>query len=435
MKHTDRHYPIPPAGVYTANWIPYGYRYDPESPAMLAVDDEVAEAVRYLFRQYIAGSSLTSIARTLEEKGYPSPSRRKLQLGLASHPERVSDAEIWRRSALNQTIFNPIYAGDLIISGRLWDAAYYYSGEPAPEGVAVPEVEENHHAALVSRETMKAACQRYLKERIQRQKKPAARQRTGNPAVPGQIMEISFDSVIHCGECGRSMNEIRISMGGQPSTAYLCSGLSLSQPSKCTNRFYRQSEILSALLPAIEAERKQAVRTLQQISGDNKSQQYSRLEMRLLRQIDKAVDAVRKNMMETRRIGAQHQSGVLSDTDYSAGAMRLQDEDDTYCRQVMQALIRIREFRDICTPDHPWLALYACLPEDPDYSSDPERLLKTVERIDLYPDQPPRIMLAKMREKEELFSVLKKNGSGRRPGKAQPADDTGNTDARKGGTP
>ena len=165
MKNADRQYPLPPTGVYTANWIPYGYRYDPDSPEMVVVDQEVAEAIRYLFREYLSGMSLPDIAHQLEVQGYPSPSKRKEQLGLPPRSGRTPDKDHWRASVLNQTVFNPMYAGDLIRSGRVWDAVYYYSGKPAPEGITLPEIEENHHEALISHEDIKQASIRYLQER------------------------------------------------------------------------------------------------------------------------------------------------------------------------------------------------------------------------------------------------------------------------------
>ena len=404
MKKADRQYMLPATGVYTAKWIPYGYRYDPDSPSMVVIDEEVADAIRYLFREYIAGTSLSEITQELEKQGYPSPARRREQLGLPNQTSRDPDKDHWSHSVLNQAVFNPIYAGDLIRSGRTWDAVYYYSGEPVPNGITLPLIEENHHEALISREDMKKASRRYLREREQRQQKPSARKRQIRRELSTDSVSFPLGPVIHCGECGRLMNEIQINIGGQTCLAYICSGLSLLQPSKCTNRFYRQSELTAALLPAIEAERRQAVKILQQISGEEKSQQYSRVERHLLRQIDKAVDAVRKNMAETRRVEAQHKSGSLSDADYTVEAQHLQEEDDAYSHQVMEALVRIREFREVCTPENPWLSLYATLPEN--FTDDPNCLQAIVERIDVYPDRPPKFKLARAQEKESLLAAI-----------------------------
>ena len=408
MKSTERHFSIPPRGVYTAKWIPYGYRYDPDSPAMVIIDTEVAEAIRYLFREYLSGETVARIAQKLEDAGYPTPAKRREQLGLPSRAGRNPDLEHWNATALNQAFFHPIYAGDLIHSGRIWDAVYYYAGQPAPEGVVLPVIEENHHEALISREDMKKACERFLEERAQRNARQEGRRKKTNPGSPETPQTFSLAAVTRCGECGRLMNEIQLQIGGQPCTAYLCSGLSLQQPSKCTNRFYRQSELIAALLPAVEAERKMAVKILQQVSDESKNQQYRRIENNLQRQIDKAIDSVRKNMTETKRMETRYQAGALSDGEYQAESERLKREDDAYSRQVMDALIRIREFREVCTPDNPWLALFAALPESDALAQAPDCLQPAVERINVFPDQPPEILLARTQEKEELLAALGK---------------------------
>lgn len=52
---TTRNRTLPPQGVFTANWIPYGYKYNPDSIEMLEIDTEVSDAVIYLFSEAIQG--------------------------------------------------------------------------------------------------------------------------------------------------------------------------------------------------------------------------------------------------------------------------------------------------------------------------------------------------------------------------------------------
>ena len=67
---TSRERPLPPEGVYTANWIPYGYKYNPDSIDYLEIDDEVSDAVQYIFAQFIDGIAIKDILPDLEEMGY-----------------------------------------------------------------------------------------------------------------------------------------------------------------------------------------------------------------------------------------------------------------------------------------------------------------------------------------------------------------------------
>ena len=402
MKQKDRgrRHQIPPEGVYTATWIPYGYRYDPNSTALVMIDTDVADHVRFIFHQYLEGISLAQICKQLNEQGAPNPALRKRQLG---QKDRLGkDTERWNAASLNQILFNPMYAGDWILSGRVWDAVYLYSGEPAPAGIELPIVEENHHEALVSRDDMKRASLKYLQDRsLRTAKKQAVRQNATNQA------HFSIGSVLRCGECGRSMHKNEIFTGdGTSFIAYTCSSFSLQQASKCASRFYRLDEILASVQPLVSAERKEALKYLDMVSGESKSVQYTRVENFLQRQIDQAVDSVRKNLSAFRRLKARYNSKKLSEAEYLEGQQKIEEENRISERQVMAALIQIRKFRATCSETNNWISLYSSISEQPDFSADPELFKQIIERIDLYPDKPPVITLARMEEKEDFLKTL-----------------------------
>lgn len=198
-KKTRNKHQLPPDGVLTAKWIPYGYMYDPDSTALVKIDAQVAEYVRYIFQKYLEGVSIPQICKQLEEKGAPNPTLRRLQLG--DTVRENADREHWNASSLNQFLFNPMYAGDLLLSGRVWDAVYYYSGEPAPEGITLPDIEENHHEAIINRDDMKKVALAYLKDRNQRHSKKEA---IAKSETDKKAYSIGF--TLRCGECGRIMN-------------------------------------------------------------------------------------------------------------------------------------------------------------------------------------------------------------------------------------
>ncbi|MGE9889163.1 recombinase family protein [Mediterraneibacter faecis] len=412
---TSRERPLPPEGVYTANWIPYGYKYNPDSIDYLEIDDEVSDAVQYIFAQFIDGIAIKDILPDLEEMGYPTPQRRKVQLGLAARCDE-SKIDNWNPTAFNQTLFNPIYAGDWLNSGRVWDCAYYYSGEPLPEGTNMPEIEPDHHIALISREDMKKASIMFLKQRADRQSDQAP----STPSTTAQVLEAqgdtSFASLLFCGECGRPMFENEVNFGPAfKFTAYTCSSFTLASGSKCTNRFYRQDEILPTLTSLLENERKQVIKATEQIgSNGEKGNQYQRIEAFLQKQIDSAVDGVRKNMTAASRLKTKNQNGKLSDEDLQKELSRMDTKNRGYEKQVMKALIQVRSFRASCTLDNPWIQAFSQMPENWDPMSDLLLLHKLVERIDLYPDKAPEITLAGMDDKDELMSVLNMKLRGRR---------------------
>lgn len=399
-KKTRNKHQLPPEGVLTAKWIPYGYMYDPDSAALVKIDPEVVEYVRYIFRKYLEGIPIPQICKQLDEKDAPNPTLRRLQLGDAVREN--ADKEHWNASSLNQFLFNPMYAGDLLLSGRVWDAVYYYSGEPAPEGIQLPEIEENHHEAIIRREDMKQVALAYLKDRSQRhsKKEAVARNETDKKAY-------SIGFTLRCGECGRIMNKNEIFMGpGNSFIAYTCSSFTLQQASKCTNRFYRLDEISAAVNSVVDTEKKLALKQLEIVSGEEKGPQYTRVEAYLQRQINNSVDTVRKNIINARRIKSRYEAKKLSSEEYQQELLRLDEADREAEKMVMAALIRIRDFRKACRPDNPWLSLYASLPDELDFINDTDLVHKIIKEIKVYPDRQPEVTLSHMEEKETFMSTL-----------------------------
>src|SRR5699024_3382908 len=313
---------------------------------------------------------------------------RRLQLG--DTVRENADREHWNASSLNQFLFNPMYAGDLLLSGRVWDAVYYYSGEPAPEGITLPDIEENHHEAIINRDDMKKVALAYLKDRNQQHSKKEA---IAKSETDKKAYSIGF--TLRCGECGRIMNKNEIFMGpGNSFIAYTCSSFTLQQASKCTNRFYRLDEIASAVNSAVDAEKKLALKQMEIVSGDEKGPQYIRVENYLQRQIDNSVDTVRKNIANTRKIKSRYEAKKLSDEEYQQELSKLEAADRDAEKMVMAALIRIRDFRKSCTPDNPWLSLYTSLPDELDFINDTELVHKLIEETKVYPDRPPEVTLS-----------------------------------------
>lgn len=74
---------------------PFGYTYDKASEMLLPLEPEVA-VVRRIFEEYLAGASLTEIARRLEDDGVSTRRGRH-----------------WRSSTISQIIENPVYIGKM----------------------------------------------------------------------------------------------------------------------------------------------------------------------------------------------------------------------------------------------------------------------------------------------------------------------------------
>lgn len=398
--NTQRKYPLPPDGVKTATWIPYGYLFDPDSPALIAIDPDAADAVRYIFKEYIAGKPLPQICTELTKRHIPNPATRREQLGAAPRTKNLT--EDWLASSLNQMLFHPVYAGDWILEGRVWDACYYYSERPCPEGIELPIIQKDHHEALISREDLCKAANLYMDQREERTEKKEIRPhqtRTGNTE------RSPIASMFRCGECGRTMHPAEISIRNAPAfTAYFCSSINQRKPNPCSNRMYRMDSILTRVHEVLLEEQKSALRFSQLSSGNTKDKNYTQLEADYQKQIDQTVDAVRLLMDESEKLEKQRKSGKITQEQYEKQNEDLEDQIAKGEHQVMIALTKIRSFRKVCGEKNAWVSLYSSLPDE----LSPETLdyRKYIRQIELFCDKEPRITLQKLDAKKQLMETL-----------------------------
>lgn len=414
--HKRKLYAAPKEGILTAKWIPYGYLYDQNT--LLAIDEETADNVRFIFREYLSGKSVAEIAAALNEQGAVTPRVRRRQLGDLSRPGKEGP---WIGAILSMMLINPIYAGDLILSGRIWDACYYYAGTPAPEDVILPEIQENHHEALISREDITAASRRFLAEREERQlQEESAADEGGDsadtedfPEAPALIdrsdcLARHFSSLLYCGCCGQVMKRNRVTLsGGRAYIEFTCPGPASEDATPCPFFAYRQDEVAEFAELVIQSEHQQAQHFTDQYNKDGIPQQFKRMEANLRKELSKAVDELRRGQI----VSLKKRGGTLTE-----GSSAISEAE----QKVTDALEALRRFRRCVTSENLWLTLYSGLPENIDLLADAKMTRELVERIDLFPDRAPVVYLTAMEEKQKfmdaLYSPARTGEKGRRKG-------------------
>lgn len=182
---------------------PFGYRRE---NGLLAPDEDFADIVRQVFRRFAAGESCGEIARSLTDKGIPTPSQVQL---------RAKACSAWNRQHIGRILKNPVYMGTMVYARRTY-ASFKDKRlieRPRQEWVIL----ENHHPPIVPRE---------LFEQVQRLR--------GEGSVPhssrqGGVRPLS--GLLRCAKCGSSM-VLRTHKGRK--AAYVCS------------RYHRQGSPASA---------------------------------------------------------------------------------------------------------------------------------------------------------------------------------------------
>ncbi len=92
-------------GYFVGSSAPYGYKKSNVAKGSLEIDERCAFVVRRIFKDYISGKSMLSIAKSLTEEGVPTPSRMK-------YDKRHKSAH-WNSVTIRRILSNPTYEGNL----------------------------------------------------------------------------------------------------------------------------------------------------------------------------------------------------------------------------------------------------------------------------------------------------------------------------------
>lgn len=180
-------------GVWNGGKVPFGYSYDKEEKQFSLVEDE-AKVVTHIYDLYETCKSLTTVAKTLNEKGI-----------------RSRTGKPWNPTTIRTMLTNPFYAGTY---------RYNYRDESGKSHVVKGQQEwvliEDHHPAIVTRER-----QNYIASILQSKQRGWA----GSGQTYQRKNIHIFAGLLKCGCCGSTMKASldRPRTGGWRPSVYMCS--------------------------------------------------------------------------------------------------------------------------------------------------------------------------------------------------------------------
>lgn len=169
----------------------HGYVKDPDDITKLTVDEEIRPVIELVFKLYIDGNGMKKISNILNENyNYPTPSvyyqKKHLQRGrIYKHPVQ----ELWSDYMIKNIIGNDVYCGTLRTHKKKTISI-------RGKAIKLPESEhfvfENHHEAIVSKETFQSANDI-------RNRRATMNRQCGKPK-----RNYFFGGLCKCAECGMS---------------------------------------------------------------------------------------------------------------------------------------------------------------------------------------------------------------------------------------
>ena len=209
----------------------YGYVKDKEDMTKLYVDEEIRPVIKLIYKLYVEdGLGRKKICDILNSKyNYPTPSvyyrRKHLERGrIYKHPVQ----ELWSTYMISNILNNDVYTGALrthkkktvSIRGR---------------AIKLPEEEhfvfENHHEAIISKETFEMA-QNIRKRKAKSKSTSGTRKRN-----------YAFSGLIRCGDCGFGVSGITMNRK-QKQKGYECSQYRTYGKARCKCHEIKETDII-----------------------------------------------------------------------------------------------------------------------------------------------------------------------------------------------
>ena len=209
----------------------YGYVKDKEDVTKLYVDEEIRPVIKLIYKLYVEdGLGRKKICDILNSKyNYPTPSvyyrRKHLERGrIYKHPVQ----KLWSTYMISNILNNDVYTGNLrthkkktiSIRGR---------------AIKLPEEEhfvfENHHEAIISKETFELA-QNIRKRKAKSKTTAGTRKRN-----------YAFSGLIRCGDCGFGVSGITMNRK-QKQKGYECSQYRTYGKARCKCHEIKESDII-----------------------------------------------------------------------------------------------------------------------------------------------------------------------------------------------
>ena len=210
---------------------PFGYKKDPNDKNRWLVDEEAAQIVRKIYRMYLEGNNMGSIARRLTEEGVETLKLYAENRGI-KHYKAATYPEIWSRISVEYILSNYEYTGCTV--NFKTKRKSFKNKKQIIQNKEEWAVFENTQEAIIDKETF---------ELVQKMR--------GTKRAYTKFNEINiFSGLLFCADCGGRMT-IRRRKDDRRKDSFICSTYRKKKKNLCTEHAIKVSALEQIVLEDI----------------------------------------------------------------------------------------------------------------------------------------------------------------------------------------
>ncbi len=174
-------------GKFIGAFACYGYKKSPGDNHKLIIDEEAAEVVRFIYREFIGGKSLIGITKELNALGIPNPTLYKQQKGFNFHSRGDNDG-LWSDRTVRRILQNQMYIGNMVqgVNRTVSYKVHECRAVPSEDWIVV----ENTHEPIIKKELFDMAQSLFGR---------------GIRSSPITKSTDLFSGLVYCADCGKAM--------------------------------------------------------------------------------------------------------------------------------------------------------------------------------------------------------------------------------------
>lgn len=220
------------AGERIGTSIPYGYKKDLENPKLLAIDEEAAKIVQYIYELCICGKGPTQIAKQLTAEGIDNPTTYRQKHDMP-YSNKGSLNSAWGKETISRILENMVYLGHTVNFKR---ANLSYKSK---KQVYLPKEDwlifENTHPAIIEKSVW---------DKVQELRKHKRRlTKTGKTSI--------FSGLLRCADCGAKLYFCTANNFKKSQDHFVCSNYK-SNMGTCSAHYIREVVLYELVLEQMQ---------------------------------------------------------------------------------------------------------------------------------------------------------------------------------------
>ncbi len=205
------------------NWF-LGYTKDENGH--LIIDEDQAIIVRRIFREYLQGASLKTIADGLMVDGIPTATGNKK----------------WRGDGIRKILTNEKYMGDALLQ-KTYTVDVLTKKRVSNNGIVPQYYVENNHEAIIPRQLFMQVQEELLRR--------AHLKTEGGKTKRVYSSKYALSSIVYCGKCGDLFRRVAWNNRGKRSNVWRCCNMVENGPGACNADVIHESELQNLTVRAI----------------------------------------------------------------------------------------------------------------------------------------------------------------------------------------